>query len=153
MTSFVLNMSAIPLEGSSEPFIRHDKIAYNLIIKYAKLLKRNLSLDMFVPCDSTGKPIPEPDSMADSIISKVSAKEWVAKVAEFSKAKDKTLFKGFYVYELKGSSVPASVTNGIMDVSWFDKITQTWSFSSGLVTVEDLSIFSLDITPEDFEIA
>jgi hypothetical protein len=97
MTDFVLSF------GTESNRCNYEQ-AYDKISSYAKFLKTNLNLGMFIPCDEKFNILKQPnhyrrylskDYLTES--PKMSEK-WVEKCEEYKKAESKILFKDFHFF-------------------------------------------------------
>ena len=69
--------------------------------------------------------------------------------ADFEKAKERVLFKGFEIKEFNGSSLSVTKVfsfNDVFCVFWFDGDLKKWYLSIGLFTVEDLVKCGLELS-------
>jgi hypothetical protein len=72
---------------------------------YATLLKQPPELWMFVPCDEEGRVIQEPDHVYD-----FDTQDYKYLCEEYQQAKQRCLFEGFEVEDIKGKF--STVSNG-----------------------------------------
>lgn len=121
------------------------------IEKYAKFLKQPLKLGMFIPCDEDGNVLEEPRTCCSSrecgcmgMPYNYDSQEGIDKYFE---AKKRVLFEGFHYNPGKVLRECPSISNGLIHVFWFDNITQLWSKSNNVNTVEDLTKYNLTLTP------
>ena len=113
-------------------FITADRFA-ELVCRYANLLKQPLTLGMLIPC--------------------VYGDEFNyskhGNTKEYQEAKDKILFEGFMIQEVKPDpeySKSVTQSDSILNIFWFSNITQQWIISRGLKTIEDLCQYRLELT-------
>lgn len=100
MTDFVLHESF----GVGNEIINND-VFYNKVSRYAKFLKKLLNLGMFVPCDLDGNVLNEPENYSHYILDNyefdklkiVYCNEWFIACEQYQQAKERVLFKGYYV--------------------------------------------------------
>lgn len=93
MTSFV-QKSFEKLKTTEEQVITE----YNSICRYSEFLKQPLMLAMFVPCDEKGNVLAEPKMKVVKIGFDEEDVSWdIDEVEIYRNAKEKVLFKGFYV--------------------------------------------------------
>ncbi|MGV0828316.1 hypothetical protein ACTS9C_05385 [Empedobacter brevis] len=123
---------------------KNDALQNNmLMLKYAKFLKQNLNLGMFVPTDEEGNVLEEPD-----------ASNWDIWKGEFEKrkqiyqqAKERVLFEGF---EIKVSNITNNLQNDFLIISETNEIIghenkDQWFFNP-YKKVEDLINYDLTLT-------
>ena len=98
MTDFVLSF------GTESNRCNYEQ-AYDKISSYAKFLKTNLNLGMFIPCDEKFNILKQPNHYRRYVSKdyltenpKMSEK-WVEKCEEYKKAESKILFKDFYLHK------------------------------------------------------
>lgn len=121
----------------------------HLLINYANFLKRPLTRGMFVPCDLEGNILEEPKQY----------KEWIELQKKrggyslnldckiFQEAKDRVLFEGFELKDLKLDSRNKCISkDNIIHVFWENSTSKEWTLSKGISIIEDLVIFNLQLT-------
>ena len=91
MTDYVLEQQAKITSSNEKPYD-----FYLNVTKYAKFLKQPLTLSMFIPTDSKGNVLKEPELM----LKQISFGEWedvcdLKEVDIYKKAQEKVLFKDF----------------------------------------------------------
>ena len=152
MISFVKKQGNIGMEVQSIGHQQSDRARrFYLIQKYADFLLKEIGIGMAVPCNEFGNILEEPlrENYTDCT-EEQNAKDWLYNLEKYNEAKERVLFKGFKVRDYKhGSLYSKTVTDntGLIHLFWFDKITQTWSLSHGLTTIENLAIFnSIELT-------
>ena len=154
MINFVKKQGNIGMEIQS---IRHQQSdrarRFYLIQKYADFLLKEIGIGMVVPCDEFGNILEEPESLKGFYESSKDGMEQEAILRkQYQQAKDRVLFKGFKVVDIpkNGGSVfsdSISDSSGLIHLFWYSKITETWSLSHGLTTIENLAIFnSIELT-------
>lgn len=150
MINFVKKQGNIGMEIQSIGHQQSDRARrFYLIQKYADLLLKDISIGMVVPCDEFGNILEEPNQDNYSFCS-VNGENYEYDLLKYQHQKDRVLFKGFKVCDYKhGSLYSKTITDetGLIHLFWFDKITETWSLSHGLTTIENLAIFnSIELT-------
>lgn len=97
MTDFVLSF------GTESNRYNYEQ-AYDLISSYARFLKTNLNLGMFIPCDEKFNILKQPNHYRRYLSKdyltenpKMSEK-WIEKCEEYKKAESKILFKDFHLH-------------------------------------------------------
>lgn len=152
MISFVKKQGNIGMEVQSIGHQQSDRARrFYLIQKYADFLLKEIGIGMAVPCNEFGNILEEPlrENYTDCT-EEQNAKDWLYNLEKYNEAKERIIFKGFKVRDYKhGSLYSKTVTDntGLIHLFWFDKITQTWSLSHGLTTIENLAIFnSIELT-------
>ena len=149
MINFVKKQGNIGMEIQSIGHQQSDRARrFYLIQKYADFLLENLKKGMFIPCDEFDNILEDPckhnQYCADSCQGRCQE--------EYNQAEDHVLFKGFKVVHIPkngGSVYSDSITDssGLIHLFWYSKITETWSLSHGLTTIENLAIFnSIELT-------
>ena len=94
ITDFVLSF------GTESNKLNYEQ-AYDLISSYARFLKTNLNLGMFIPCDEKMNILKEPNhyrrfTSKDYLNENPKMSEkWIEECEKFKKAKSKILFKDF----------------------------------------------------------
>src|SRR5690606_34454349 len=106
--------------------------------KYARFLKKTLTLGMFIPCNEDGKPLEEPKS---SLIYKMQVGECSAdemrQNREYNEAKERVLFEGI-------NAIKATRNGGYHVVRVNDHtIWLSWNKSKN---IEDLLKHDIDLT-------
>lgn len=132
MTDFVLE------RDKREEVSRQDFIKCR---NYANFLKQSLSMGMFIPCDLDGN-ILEPHIGG--------MREQDARIHQrYSEAKDRVIFEGFeladYGFNITNDISKTICFKDVLHVFWFSSITQTWTISKGLSTIEDLVKYGLTV--------
>ena len=119
---------------------------YTKIHNYAKFLKQPLELWMFMPFDKDGNIVQSPFKDNFTLVdgkwmNKGSWNQYTRELEEYQQAKERCLFKGFSVKD--GLSICEE--NSILHIFWnYDGI---WRISKGLKTIEDLSLYNLQLAP------
>jgi len=149
MTEFVLQLgetSTFDMDKGDWFYKETEKL--DEIRAYAKFLKTPLTLGMFVPCDEDGNVLEEPlQEHYSDCTEEQNAKDWLYNIEKYQLAKDKVLFEWFFVHEGKDTmpSDVKSVTNGILNVFWFNNI-EKWYLSRGISSIENLVTYNLTLT-------
>lgn len=133
MTDFVLSF------GTESNRYNYEQ-AYDLISSYARFLKTNLNLGMFIPCDEKFNILKQPNHYRRYLSKdyltenpKMSEK-WIEKCEEYKKAESKILFKYFEFFIEHD----------------FEKCIMTEGF---VLSIESLYTMKVeDITDEDIEL-
>ena len=89
----LISMTDFVLENSKQPYVEGTK--YIDLVNYAKLLKKPLKLEMFVPCDEYGKVLEEPEDYELRLPNMMT--EYNDEVYRYKQAKSKVLFEGFKI--------------------------------------------------------
>lgn len=152
MISFVKKQGNIGMEEHFKS-IHHQQSdrarRFYLIQKYADFLLKNIKKGMFFPCDEFDNILEEPKYWNEKYNDNVPSDEFDL-CTKYYEAENRVLFKGFKVCDYKhGSLYSKTITDetGLIHLFWFDKITETWSLSHGLTTIENLVIFnSIELT-------
>lgn len=147
MINFVKKQGNIGMEIQSIGHQQSDRVRrFYLIQKYADFLLKEISTGMVVPCDEFGTPLNKPEEHLEN------RTLYYQELDIYQKAKNRVLFKGFKVVHIpkNGGSVYSdsiSDSSGLIHLFWYSKITETWSLSHGLTTIENLAIFnSIELT-------
>jgi hypothetical protein len=114
----------------TEAITKLDKIK-----RYTHFLESRPELSMFVPCTGPGKP---------AVLNEFEIPE-----DDYQMAVDNLIFKDFKVIFKDGK--PSHINNGVVSVFWYDSITNTWNPSRGVYTLDDLTIYSIEMV-EDYNI-
>jgi hypothetical protein len=143
MVDFILNIDmmttkefcekyCIPSQKCNvEFYLQIDAIKHKMFVEYAKFLNTPLKISMFYPFDENGKVM-----FYDGINFERGIK--------FKDSESKLLFNGF---SLKGSYQSSRMTihfENILNIYWWDRITQVWELSKGLKTIQDLVGYKLE---------
>lgn len=133
MTDFVLNF------GTESNRYNYEQ-AYDLISSYARFLKTNLNLGMFIPCDEKMNILKEPNhyrrfTSKDYLNENPKMSEkWIEECKKYKKAESKVLFKDFEFFIEHD----------------FEKCIKTEGF---VLSIESLYTMKVeDITNEDIEL-
>jgi hypothetical protein len=150
MVSFVKKQGNIGMEIQSISHQQSDRARrFYLIQKYADFLLKDIGIGMVVPCDEFDNILEEPNQDNYAFCS-VNGENYEYDLLKYQHEKYRVLFKGFKVRDYKhGSLYSKTITDetGLIHLFWFDKITETWSLSHGLTTIENLAIFnSIELT-------
>jgi hypothetical protein len=152
MIRFVKEQGDIKKEVKSIGHQQSDRARrFYLIQKYADFLLKDIGIGMIVPCDEFGNVLKEPNQDNYAFCS-VNGENYEYDLLKYQQAKDRVLFKGFKVVHIpkNGGSVYSdsiSDSSGLIHLFWYSKITETWSLSHGLTTIENLAIFnSIELT-------
>ena len=154
MTKFIKEQSNIGMEIQSLTYQQSDRARrYYLIQRYAYFLLKDIKIGMVVPCDEFGNILEEPlQEHYTDCTEEQNTKDWLYNLEKYNEAKERVLFKGFKVVHIpkNGGSVYSdsiSDSSGLIHLFWYSKITETWSLSHGLTTIENLAIFnSIELT-------
>jgi hypothetical protein len=151
MTNFVLEQNSTEGKSlTSTDWLKEFELRFIKIVKYAEFLKKPASIGMFVPCDLNGNVLenfsthfPTGNNELEETI--------FAKNKEYQEAEERVLFKNFQVVNLpiKQGLYSKSIADGsgLIHLFWYSKVTEIWSLSHGLNTIEDLAIFnSIELT-------
>ncbi len=152
MIRFVKKQGNIGMEVQSIGHQQSDRARrFYLIQKYADFLLKDISIGMTIPCDEFGNVLKEPKSDNENWTQEKTDK-YFEDLMKYNQAKERVLFKGFKVINSPKdimSRYPKRITDssGLIVLFWFDSITQTWSLSNGLSTIETLTVFgSIELT-------
>ena len=106
-------------------------------MSYAKLLKKPLKLEMFVPCDEDGDILDEPEDYELRLTNMMT--EYNDEVYRYKQAKEKVLFEGFELVRFIEKENPCYVvSNGENEITFHIGL---YNFSKGVRfanTIEDL---------------
>lgn len=84
----LLSMIDFVLENAKQPYVEGTK--YKDLVNYAKFLKQNLNLGMFVPCDEDEDILEEPKDYEQRLPNMMT--EYNDEVYRYKQAKEKVLF-------------------------------------------------------------
>jgi hypothetical protein len=145
MISFVKKQGNIGMEIQSIGHQQSDRARrFYLIQKYADFLLKDISIGMVVPCDEFDNILEEPLAYNFK-----SVELFTNYNIKYQKAQERVLFKGFKVVQNGGGVYSDSIadSSGLLHLFWYSKITETWSLSHGLTTIENLALFnSIELT-------
>ncbi len=149
MVDFVLNVPMSGMEVQSIGIQGNNR--YQKCIRYAKFLKQPIELWMFVPCDFEGNVLEESRSFYEATAF-WNAGEIDEKhndlVGEWEEAKERCLFEGFEIKDLKLDSGNKCVSkDDILHVFWQNEISKEFTLSKGISKIEDLVKYKLELTP------
>lgn len=97
MTDFIENLRD-EMTSKGELNFKETKEYFDKVFNYSDFLKQPLALGMFVPCDEKEKPLPEPQMRPERTSFDEKDIDYDAQeLYEYIQAKEKVLFKGFYV--------------------------------------------------------
>lgn len=152
MINFVKKQGNIGMEIQSIGHQQSDRARrFYLIQKYADFLLKEIGIGMAVPCNEFGNILEEPlrENYTDCT-EEQNAKDWLYNLEKYNEAKERVLFKGFKVVDVKNGiaySKSISDASGLIHLFWLDNITKTWGLSQGVTTIETLTIFnSIELT-------
>jgi len=144
MISFVKKQGNIGMEIQSIGHQQSDRARrFYLIQKYADFLLKDISIGMVVPCDEFGNVLIKPEEHLEN------RSLYFKELEIYQKAQERVLFKGFKVVQNGGGVYSDSIadSSGLLHLFWYSKITETWSLSHGLTTIENLALFnSIELT-------
>lgn len=126
---------------------------------YDLFLEKPLALWMFVPCDENGNILSEPNA-EDYFNTNIPIDQYTDKdkdginkhyfaLMSYEDSKERCLFEGFEVHEVFTGVNEKTKTislRGLINVFWFDTITQTWNPSIGVKNIEGLVNYGLTLT-------
>jgi hypothetical protein len=146
MTSFILLQEEIKKKYRYKTKETSDRI-YN----YTHLLIAVPEIWMFLPCKFIGDnwvimdPAKPPHTLSSENAS-TYLKKWRKEKEEYQKAKDRCLFEGFSLYDLRfspGKMIKLKDTN--LNIFW-DNGNGEWQLQNNIITIEDLTGFNLEFT-------
>jgi len=144
MITFVKKQGNIGMEVQSIGHQQSDRARrFYLIQNYADFLLKEIFIGMVVPCDEFGNVLEEPKYWNEKYNDNIPSDEFDL-CTKYYEAENRVLFKGFKVCDYSNGSIYSkTITDekGLFHFFWFDKITQTWSVSIGLTTIEFLTKF------------
>lgn len=127
-TEFVLGQEKKGLQNTDRP------LRFERILKYAKFIKQPLTLSMFVPCDSDGNVLEEPNEY---------------KSEQYQQAKERIIFEGFEGFDGQYAEPGYEVSNEYISIVFYDSgyiISYKDYFDYKTETIEKLIQFNLTIT-------
>ena len=137
MTDFVLSLGNQRASSKVENIVPDLLKINDYIFNYAKLLKKPLKLEMFVPCDEDGDILDEPEDYELRLTNMMT--EYNDEVYRHKQAKEKVLFEGFELVRFIEKENPCYVvSNGENEVTFHIGL---YNFSKGVRfanTIEDL---------------
>ena len=161
MTDFVLQIEAEVEKEDYQVVAWQTKIhGYSRINKYARFLKKPLTLGMFIPCDDDGNVLNKPKFFyTEENIKKLKDVEIEIalsknkEVENYKEAKSKVLFKGFEYKKELDNNYTIFIDNNYSDYKFLisfcliqKKIKFINSIELNIKTIEDLIPYSLDLS-------
>ena len=135
MTDFVLKIDVIVKQPEDQDTDDWSLSCFSVIENYANFLKQPLKLGFFVPCDENGNVLDPSDAF------KSCEKGFV-----YSKAKERVLFKGFYIENFKSRSYKFSkITSDKVTVAFWNEIS-LWAMENKFKNIESLASCKLELT-------
>ena len=118
-----------------------DSQDIEIIFKYNDFLKQPLKLEMFIPCNDNGEPLEKPvkENYRDIVTNKFDEYGYAVDLEEYKYAKERVLFKGFYLSN-NGKYNTAIKNNRITLI--YSKVTNVWNVE----TISDLTN-KVELTP------
>lgn len=115
-----------------------DKLEH--IRSYSKFLKQPLTFSMFFPCDENGKYLKEPYEIFDE-----DSEEYERYLVEYTKSKEKVLFKGFIYDGMDG--VWNTEYKQILHLDTTEQVCFIWE-----KTIEDLLLVGFEFELTEYAI-
>ena len=143
MTDFVIeideNKPKFKNFSSFSEINQYEVNGYDKIRNYAKLLKKTLKLEMFVPCDNDGNILEEPTNYEKRLSNMMT--EYNDEVYTYNQAKEKVLFEGFELKEIGSICAPNKLVIGE-----FDDFEKSVKFYYSMEKLAEYKVFQLSQT-------